>query len=45
MIRLLSNTAAFQSLLSGTDPRRIADDWRDDLDQFMQLRSKYLIYK
>ncbi len=41
---LLANQAAFQALQSGEDPRRIADDWRDALDQFMQVRAKYLLY-
>ena len=40
----LANQAAFQALQSGEDPRRIADDWRDGLDQFMQVRAKYLLY-
>jgi uncharacterized protein YbbC (DUF1343 family)/CubicO group peptidase (beta-lactamase class C family) len=41
---ILANHAAFQALNSGEDPRRISDDWRDGLDQFMQVRTKYLIY-
>jgi len=41
---LLANQAALQALQSGKDPRRIADDWRDGLDQFMQVRAKYLLY-
>ena len=45
MIQLLGNNAAFQALLAGEDPRRIADDWRDGLQTFMQTRNKYLIYK
>jgi uncharacterized protein YbbC (DUF1343 family) len=40
----LANQAAFQALQNGQDPRRIADDWRDGLDQFMQVRAKYLLY-
>jgi uncharacterized protein YbbC (DUF1343 family) len=45
MIELLGNAAAFQAVLGGGDPRRIADDWRDQLEQFEKVRSKYLIYK
>jgi uncharacterized protein YbbC (DUF1343 family)/CubicO group peptidase (beta-lactamase class C family) len=45
MIQLLGNNAAFQALIAGNDPRRIADDWRDSLQTFMLVRSKYLIYK
>jgi uncharacterized protein YbbC (DUF1343 family) len=41
---MLANQAAFQALQTGEDPRRIADDWRDSLDQFMQVRAKYLTY-
>ncbi len=44
MNRLLVNQAAFAALQAGEDPWRIADDWRDQLDRFMQVRSKYLIY-
>ena len=32
------------ALQAGQDPRRIADDWRDGVEQFMQIRKKYLIY-
>jgi len=41
---LLANQAAFQALQSGEDPRRIAEDWRDGLDRFIQVRAKYLLY-
>ena len=41
---LLANQAVMQELQNGEDPRRIADDWRDGLDQFMQVRAKYLMY-
>ncbi len=41
---LLVNQAVLQALQAGQDPRRIADDWRDGLDRFMLVRSKYLIY-
>jgi len=41
---LLGNQAVVQALQSGEDPRRITDDWRDGLDQFMQMRAKYLLY-
>ncbi len=44
MNTLLVNKAVFAALRAGEDPRRIADDWRDALDQFMQVRTKYLIY-
>jgi uncharacterized protein YbbC (DUF1343 family)/CubicO group peptidase (beta-lactamase class C family) len=44
MNQLLVNQAVFSALKSGEDPRRIADDWRDALEQFMQIRNKYLLY-
>jgi uncharacterized protein YbbC (DUF1343 family)/CubicO group peptidase (beta-lactamase class C family) len=44
MKALLANQATFTALQAGQDPRRIADDWRDGVEQFMQIRKKYLIY-
>ena len=44
MNQLLVNKAVFTALQAGEDPRRIAVDWRDGIDQFMQVRTKYLIY-
>jgi uncharacterized protein YbbC (DUF1343 family) len=45
MADLLVNQSVFDSIGKGEDPRRIAEDWRDALDKFMQVRQKYLIYK
>jgi uncharacterized protein YbbC (DUF1343 family)/CubicO group peptidase (beta-lactamase class C family) len=45
MIELLNNNAAFDALRAGSDPRRIADDWRDKLEEFQKVRQKYLFYK
>jgi uncharacterized protein YbbC (DUF1343 family)/CubicO group peptidase (beta-lactamase class C family) len=42
--QLLVNKAIYTAVQAGEDPRRIADDWRDAVDQFMQVRNKYLIY-
>ena len=44
MNQLLANKGVFAALKAGEDPRRIAEDWRDALEQFMQIRTKYLIY-
>ena len=41
---LLVNQAAYDGLTSGKDPRRIAQDWQEDLDKFELIRKKYLIY-
>ncbi len=45
MSELLVNKAAFDALAAGQDPRRIAQDWQDDLEKFQTVRKKYLIYK
>ena len=41
---LLVNQAAFDALLAGRDPRRIQQDWQEDLGKFELIRKKYLIY-
>jgi hypothetical protein len=45
MAELLVNQAAYDGLVAGRDPRRIAQDWQDELEKFQLLRQKYLIYK
>jgi uncharacterized protein YbbC (DUF1343 family) len=45
MADLLRNQAVYEALFQGQDPRRIAEDWRQALDKFQQLRQEYLIYK
>lgn len=45
MIDLLLNQSAYDALARGDDPRRIAEEWREPLEKFQQLRQKYLIYK
>ena len=42
---LLNNKAVFDAITAGEDPRRIAQDWQKQLDDFEQMRQKYLIYK
>jgi len=42
---LLVNQSVFEALQAGTDPRRIAEDWRQRTQQFEELRQKYLLYK
>ena len=44
MAELLVNQSAFDGLVSGKDPRRIAQDWQEDLEKFELMRKKYLIY-
>jgi uncharacterized protein YbbC (DUF1343 family) len=41
---LLVNQAAYDGLMAGMDPRRIAQDWQEDREKFEQVRKKYLIY-
>lgn len=41
---LLVNQAVYDALLAGRDPRRIAQDWQEDLEKFELVRKKYLIY-
>ena len=45
MIELLDNQSVYDAIAAGQDPRRIAEDWRESLEKFLQLRQKYLIYK
>ena len=44
MAELLMNQAAFDGLVAGKDPRRIAQDWQEELEKFEVVRKKYLIY-
>jgi uncharacterized protein YbbC (DUF1343 family)/CubicO group peptidase (beta-lactamase class C family) len=44
MTELLVNQAAYDGLVAGKDPRRIAQNWQEDLENFEQVRKKYLIY-
>jgi uncharacterized protein YbbC (DUF1343 family)/CubicO group peptidase (beta-lactamase class C family) len=41
---LLVNQAAYDGLVAGKDPRRIAQDWQEELEKFEVIRKKYLIY-
>jgi uncharacterized protein YbbC (DUF1343 family)/CubicO group peptidase (beta-lactamase class C family) len=45
MIELLVSQKAYDAIAQGVDPRRIADDWREPLERFKEIRQKYLIYK
>jgi uncharacterized protein YbbC (DUF1343 family)/CubicO group peptidase (beta-lactamase class C family) len=42
---LLVNQSAYDALVAGQDPRRIAQDWQDGLEKFEKVKEKYLIYK
>jgi uncharacterized protein YbbC (DUF1343 family)/CubicO group peptidase (beta-lactamase class C family) len=45
LAELLVNQAAYDGLVAGQDPRRIAQDWQEELEKFQLVRQKYLIYK
>jgi len=45
MPELLNNKAAFDAIVAGEDPRRISQDWQEQLSKFQEMRQKYLIYK
>ncbi|HZC23509.1 MAG TPA: hypothetical protein VE866_09230, partial [Candidatus Binatia bacterium] len=45
MQALLQNQSVYEALTAGQDPRRIAQDWMDELQKFQKIRDKYLIYK
>lgn len=45
MHELLVNQGTFDALVAGQDPRRIAQEWQEALEQFGKVRIKYLIYK
>ena len=44
MIQLLGNDAVLAALLRGDDPRRIAAGYEADLQKFIEIRQKYVIY-
>ena len=45
MTELLMNQSVYDALVAGQDPRRIAQDWQEGLQNFQKVREKYLIYK
>ena len=45
MADLVANQSAYDALVAGEDPRRIAQDWQEGLEKFGKVREKYLIYK
>jgi uncharacterized protein YbbC (DUF1343 family) len=42
--RLLANKATMEAILTADDPSKIPLVWQEPLQQFKQLREKYLIY-
>jgi uncharacterized protein YbbC (DUF1343 family)/CubicO group peptidase (beta-lactamase class C family) len=41
---LMVSKASLDALVAGEDPRRIADDWREGIEQFIKVRAQYLLY-
>jgi uncharacterized protein YbbC (DUF1343 family) len=44
LTELLVNQEAYDELVAGKDPQRIAQDWQEELEKFESVRKKYLIY-
>jgi SSS family transporter len=42
--RLLANKGVLDALLAGRDPQRLAEDWRQQLNDFEARRKAYLLY-
>jgi uncharacterized protein YbbC (DUF1343 family) len=45
MADLLVNQSVLDAIGAGEDPRRIAENWQERLEEFLRLREKYLLYK
>ena len=45
MSDLLVNQSVLEAISAGEDPRRIAEDWQERLEEFLRMREKYLLYK
>lgn len=45
MIEILANQEVFDAIVAGEDPRRIAQDWQDNVEGFEKQRAPYLMYR
>jgi len=45
IIEILANQSVFDAIAQDQDPRRIAQDWQERLQEFTKIREKYLIYR
>jgi uncharacterized protein YbbC (DUF1343 family) len=43
--KLVGNQKVLDELIAGKDPKTVALQWRDEVEQFKTVRAKYLIYK
>jgi uncharacterized protein YbbC (DUF1343 family) len=41
---LMRNKSSLAAVAAGEDPRRVAEDWQDAIEQFEKVRAKYLLY-
>ena len=41
---LMVSKASFDAIAAGEDPRRVAEQWNDDIEKFQRVRAKYLLY-
>ena len=44
LVLLVGSHKVVDSIMAGEDPRRIEQDWMEDLQKFLEARKKYLIY-
>jgi uncharacterized protein YbbC (DUF1343 family) len=44
LVLLVNDPRVVAAIAAGADPRNIADDWREELERFEQVRKKYLLY-
>ncbi|HYM10688.1 MAG TPA: exo-beta-N-acetylmuramidase NamZ domain-containing protein [Bryobacterales bacterium] len=43
-VGLIGSDATVEALAGGEDPRNIRENWRESVEQFRQMREKYLLY-
>ena len=41
---LVANRRVMEGVATGRDPRGIAEEWRADLQKFIEMRNRYLLY-
>jgi hypothetical protein len=41
---LMVSKASLDAINSDEDPRRVAEEWRVDIEKFEAVRAKYLLY-
>jgi uncharacterized protein YbbC (DUF1343 family) len=44
-LKMLADRASYQALLDGKSPREVEAVWKPELEDFLRVREKYLIYK